>query len=63
MARHSPQLEAALSQFSAQPGVSPDQAAQLRDALKADVGLLSQLDKQAQAGVLRGFAVQASGIG
>ncbi|MCW2003622.1 hypothetical protein FHY30_002377 [Xanthomonas arboricola] len=61
MARHSPQLEAALSQFSAQPGISPDQAAQLRDALKADVGLLSQLDKQAQAGVLRGFAVQASG--
>ncbi|MFO3707097.1 XVIPCD domain-containing protein [Xanthomonas codiaei] len=61
MANHSSQLEAALSRFSAQPGVSSDQVAQLRDALKADAKLLNQLDSQAQSGQLRGFAVQAAG--
>ncbi|CAD0298642.1 XVIPCD domain-containing protein [Xanthomonas hortorum] len=60
MANHSPQLEAALSQFSAQQGVTPDQTTQLRDALRADPKLLNQLDRQAQSGQLRGFALQAA---
>ncbi|MEA5125437.1 XVIPCD domain-containing protein [Xanthomonas floridensis] len=60
MAKPSPQLEAALSQLSAGQGVSGDQVAQVRNALASDSKLLAQFEQQAQAGQLRGFAVQAA---
>lgn len=61
MASHSPQLEAVLSRFAAQPGVSAGSSAQLRDALRADPDLSKQLDLQARAGQLRDFVVQPPG--
>ncbi|MEB1933715.1 XVIPCD domain-containing protein [Xanthomonas campestris pv. campestris] len=61
MARPSPQLEAALAQFAGQQGVTQDQVAQLRNAISTDAVLLTQFDQQAQAGSLRGFALQSAG--
>ncbi|MEA9586773.1 XVIPCD domain-containing protein [Xanthomonas sp. WHRI 10064A] len=61
MASPSPQLEAALAQFAGQQGVTQDQVAQLRNAISADAVLLAQFDQQAQAGSLRGFALQSAG--
>lgn len=61
MARPNPALEAALAQFNAQPGTTPDQEAQLRAAITADAGRLTQLNQQATAGRLRGFALEAPG--
>ncbi|WP_146093367.1 XVIPCD domain-containing protein [Xanthomonas pisi] len=58
MATPNPQLEAALAQFAGS-GVSRDQVAQLRGALVADPKLLQQFNQEAQAGHLRGFAVQS----
>ncbi|MFA1260104.1 XVIPCD domain-containing protein [Xanthomonas axonopodis pv. fascicularis] len=58
MARPSPQLEAALSRFSANHGAS--NVAQLRNAITTDAKLLSQFDQQAQSGQLKDFAIQAS---
>lgn len=60
MANSSPQLEAAIAQFASQQGVSADQVAQLRSAITADATLLRQFDQQAQAGHLRGFALQGA---
>ncbi|MCM5618622.1 XVIPCD domain-containing protein [Xanthomonas hortorum] len=59
MANPSPQLEAALARFAASGG-NHDQVAQLRGALIADPKLLQQFDQEAQAGHLRGFALQAA---
>lgn len=61
MAGPNPQLEAALAQFAGQQGVTQDQVAQLRNAINADAALLAQFDQQAQAGTLRGFALQPAG--
>lgn len=55
------QLEAALVQFGQQPGVSSDQQAQLRSAITTDARLLGQLNQAAQAGLLRAFALPATG--
>nr|WP_139792672.1 hypothetical protein [Xanthomonas citri] len=60
MARPSPQLEAALSRFSANHGASNDQVAQLHNAITTDAKLLAQFDQQAQSGQLKDFAIQAS---
>lgn len=60
MANSSPQLEAAIARFASQQGVSADQVAQLRSAITADATLLRQFDQQAQAGHLRGFALQGA---
>ncbi|WP_230434192.1 XVIPCD domain-containing protein [Xanthomonas melonis] len=60
MARPSPQLEAALSRFSANHGANSDQAAQLRNTLITNTKLLAQFDQQAQLGQLKDFAIQAS---
>lgn len=61
MAGPNPQLEAALAQFAGQQGVTQDQVAQLRNAISVDAALLAQFDQQAQAGTLRGFALQQAG--
>lgn len=50
MANPNPQLQAALTQFAAQPGVTPDQAAQLAAAVTHDVRLLQRLNDDAAAG-------------
>lgn len=58
MATPNPQLEAALAQFSTQPGTTPDQEAQLRAALTANADLLKQLNQQAAVGQIKGFALE-----
>src|SRR3546814_4575474 len=59
MAKPNPQLEAALAQFAAQPGTTPDQQAQLRDALTADADRLAQLNQAAALGRITGFALES----
>ena len=54
-----PQLEAALARFAAQPGTTPDQEAQLRAAVVADADRLGLLNRQAAAGQIKGFALEA----
>ena len=61
MANPNEQLEAALAQFAAQPGVTPEQAAQLRMAVTVDADRLAQLNQQAVAGQLRRFALAMPG--
>ncbi|QWP78466.1 hypothetical protein J5226_08775 [Lysobacter sp. K5869] len=56
-----PDLNAAISNFEKQPGVTAQQVAQLRHALGSDPGMLRDLNQEATAGQLRGFAVQAAG--
>ncbi|MFB8915284.1 hypothetical protein QT199_016160, partial [Xanthomonas phaseoli pv. phaseoli] len=41
--------------------MTQDQVAQLRNAISVDAALLAQFDQQAQAGTLRGFALQPAG--
>src|SRR5690606_14682016 len=47
--------------FTAQPGVTPDQEAQLRAALIADADRLAQLNQDAALGRITGFALEAVG--
>ncbi|ALN63404.1 hypothetical protein GLA29479_2538 [Lysobacter antibioticus] len=61
MANPNDQLETAISKLTAQPGVTSDQVMQLRAAIVADAQLLSRLNQDAQAGHLRGFALQGAG--
>ncbi|SDH45504.1 hypothetical protein [Variovorax sp. OV700] len=42
-----PQLDIALSQFAAQPGVTPAQESQLRAAVASDARLLEQWNQDA----------------
>ena len=51
------QLEAALVQFAGQPGITADQAAQLRNALIQDAALLPQYNQLAADGHLTGFGL------
>jgi hypothetical protein len=55
------ELQAALTQFSTQPGVSADQAAQLRAAIVTNTSLLNRFNQDAHAGHLSGFALQVPG--
>lgn len=61
MPKPNPQLEAALAQFAAQPGTTPDQEAQLRGAVIADAGRIDLLNQQAAICQLRGFALETPG--
>jgi hypothetical protein len=61
MAAPNSQLEAALAQFAAQPGTTPDQEAQLRSAIVGDANLLTQLNNEAAAGQLKSFALETPG--
>ncbi|MEJ1171216.1 hypothetical protein [Variovorax sp. CCNWLW235] len=56
MANPNSQLQAALAQFAAQPGVTPAQEAQLRATVASDARLLEHLNQNAAAGHLKGFA-------
>jgi hypothetical protein len=60
MASPNQQLEAALTQFANQPGVTPDQAAQLRATATGSAQQLHELNQQAQVGQLKGFALQSA---
>ncbi|MCC4622497.1 hypothetical protein LL965_21470 [Xanthomonas cassavae CFBP 4642] len=60
MAATSPQLEAALARFSANPGVTQNQAKQLRTAIISDSTLLRQFEQEAKQGNLQGFSLQSS---
>lgn len=62
MATPNSQLEAALAQFAAQPGTTPDQEAQLRAAVMADADKLDLLNQQATSGQLKGFALETPGV-
>lgn len=55
------QLTAALNQFALEPGVSPEQAAQLRAAINATPTLLNSLNADAANGHLRSFALAPPG--
>ena len=61
MAAPNSQLEAALAQFAAQSGTTPDQEAQLRGAIAADAALIKQLNREAAAGQLKSFALETPG--
>ncbi|MFC3655551.1 hypothetical protein ACFOPN_07670 [Xanthomonas hyacinthi] len=55
------QLQAAIGQFAARPGVTPDQEAQLRAAITQDANLLQHLNQDAANGQLRSFALPQAG--
>jgi hypothetical protein len=61
MAKPHPALDAAVAQFAQQPGVSPNEVAQLRAALASDPGLTASLDTAANTGTLHGFGLSAPG--
>jgi hypothetical protein len=61
MATPHPALEAAVVHFAQQPGVSPNEVAQLRSALASDPSLAASLDAAANAGALHGFGLSAPG--
>ncbi|WAT15987.1 hypothetical protein [Xanthomonas fragariae] len=55
------QLQAAIAQFAAQPGITPDQEAQLRAAITQDANLLQHLNQNVANGQLKGFALPQAG--
>lgn len=61
MAAPNPQLEAALQQFAHQPGVTPQQIAELRSAVTGSPTLLRDLNADAAQGHLNGFALSPPG--
>jgi hypothetical protein len=61
MPNPNPELQAALTQFATQPGVSPEQSAQLRAAVTGSSALLNKLNQDAHAGHLTGFAIESAG--
>jgi hypothetical protein len=62
MLRIDPALEAAISAFSTQPGVTPAQVAQLRTTMQSDADLLGGMNSLASSGNVRGFSVAPSGV-
>lgn len=61
MSAPNPQLEAALTRFAGQPGVTADQAAQLRNALTHDAMLLPRYNQLATDGHVNGFSLHHGG--
>lgn len=61
MANPNTQLQAAIGQFAAQPGITPDQEAQLRAAITQDTNLLQRLNQDAANGQLRSFVLPQAG--
>lgn len=55
------QLQAALARFASQPGVTPDQEAQLRATIAADQDLAQRFNQEAANGHLTGFALSPTG--
>lgn len=53
-----PELARAIEHFENQPGVGADQVEQLRSAIANDPQLLNDLNQEATAGQIRGFALQ-----
>lgn len=54
-----PQLEALLTGFSQQPGVTPDQVSQLRDAVASQADTLQRCNQEAANGHLQGFVLES----
>ena len=61
MANPNAQLQAAIGRLAAQPGITPDQEAQLRAAISQDANLLQHLNQDAANGQLKGFALPQAG--
>ncbi|WP_185750249.1 hypothetical protein [Stenotrophomonas sp. 278] len=61
MANPNAQLQAAIRQFAAQPGVTSGQEAQLRAAITRNPDLLQDLNQDAANGQLKGFALPHAG--
>ncbi|ALN94084.1 XVIPCD domain-containing protein [Lysobacter gummosus] len=57
------QLQASIAQFAHQPGVTPDQEAQLRATIASDTDLLQRLNQAAANRQLTGFAPASAGAG
>ncbi|MDP9899973.1 hypothetical protein [Variovorax ginsengisoli] len=62
MANPNSQLQAALAQFAAQPGLTPAHEAQLRAAIASDARLQEHLSQAATDGHLKGFALSQAGV-
>lgn len=54
-----PQLESLLTQFAQRPGVTPDQASQLRNAIASQADTLQRCNQEAANGHLQGFALES----
>ena len=61
MATPNPQLRAALAHFANEPGVTPQQVAELRAAIVGDSSLLAKLNANAAQGHLKGFSLAPPG--
>ena len=61
MSTPNPALDAAIEQFSKQPGVTAVEVSQLRATLASDPTLMGSLEKLASAGALNGFATTPPG--
>ncbi|MGO4776063.1 hypothetical protein AB4084_11255, partial [Lysobacter sp. 2RAB21] len=61
MANPNAQLQAAIAQFAAQSGITPDQEAQLRAAITQNASLLQHLNQDAASGQLKGFSLSQVG--
>lgn len=61
MAAPNPQLRAALNQFANEPGVTPQQVAELRAAIVGNPSILSNLNADASQGYLKGFSLAPPG--
>lgn len=61
MAQPNEPLRDVLRRFEADPNTNADQAAQLRATIASDAALLSRLNRDAVAGHLKNFALQAAG--
>ncbi|WGT65067.1 hypothetical protein [Variovorax paradoxus] len=61
MANPNSQLQTALAQFAAQPGLTPAHEAQLRAAMASDARLQEHLNQAATDGDLKGFALSQAG--
>ncbi|HEX7801720.1 MAG TPA: hypothetical protein VF471_03050 [Pseudoxanthomonas sp.] len=61
MTNPNPQLQAVIAQFAAQPGVTPDQQAQLRASIIQDNHLLQLLNQDAANNHIKGFALSQAG--
>lgn len=56
-----PQLKAALDAFAAEPGITPEQVAQLKSTIQATPALLRAFNEDAANGHLQGFALAPAG--
>lgn len=60
MASPNKKLAEAIDTFAGSPGITVEQVAQLRDAIRSDRALLASMNQAANAGQIKGFSAQES---